>query len=374
MRGGLFRSAHRQDWKQEWFAEIWHRWQFLYHAGAWDGREALRLIRNCLGAFPDAAWHLVSQETVRNRLRDGARSPWTCLGGLFALLLILAVITSGLPATRQLLDLVWQHKCGSTAIRLAASGYRRDRQRTTGRCGAGLGHAQPAIGERCPIQYQPRAIHFAAEDVARVDSAAPLVIATEASLFNVLQVRPILGIMPTEAGVVLDQQTWRALFHGNPNALGWPVQIGKERFRVAAVLPPGFHFLTRAPSVYLVRPMMIDSRVMIVARARPGATKDKIDRELTKIAEGVTYYFFTSQLRLEFRESAMLAPLVAFGAAVIVSMLIALMVCHIRPRHVRFALRAENRKTAIRRAAFFCEQTDAGVGIRVHCGIGVEPI
>src|SRR5579875_474324 len=95
-------AAQREEWRQEWFGEIWHRWQFLRHAGVWNGREALRLFRDTLGAFPDACWHFAAQETVRDRVRACARSPWTCLGILSALLLLVGLLSSGFAATRQL--------------------------------------------------------------------------------------------------------------------------------------------------------------------------------------------------------------------------------------------------------------------------------
>jgi hypothetical protein len=98
----LVPEAQRRDWEREWQAEIWHRWQFLLHAGEWSGREALHLVRNCLGALPDAAWHLTSQETLQNRVRERLRSPWTCVAGLGVLLLVLAFATSWFPATRSL--------------------------------------------------------------------------------------------------------------------------------------------------------------------------------------------------------------------------------------------------------------------------------
>src|SRR4051812_33564847 len=92
----LVPSGQRDGWQQEWSAEIWHRWQFLLHAGEWTASEQARLVRNCCGAFPDAAWHLGAQESVQLRVREAARSPWTCLAGLALAYLLLAVIT-GIP-------------------------------------------------------------------------------------------------------------------------------------------------------------------------------------------------------------------------------------------------------------------------------------
>ncbi len=99
----LVPAAQRQEWKQEWHAEIWHRWQFLIHAGAWSGGEAGGLLRRCAGVWPDAIWHLAGQDAVQTRVREWIRSPWTCLGTLAFFVACIAVFSSGLPATRSML-------------------------------------------------------------------------------------------------------------------------------------------------------------------------------------------------------------------------------------------------------------------------------
>ncbi len=100
----LVPGDQRLGWKQEWRAELWHRWQFLTHAQVWNIRESLLLVRRCMGIFPDALWHFTGQEKVRVRVREAIRSPWTCLGGLGLLLAILACMTSGFSATRNLFE------------------------------------------------------------------------------------------------------------------------------------------------------------------------------------------------------------------------------------------------------------------------------
>jgi hypothetical protein len=94
----LVPQAQRADWKREWSAEFWHRWQFLFHAGLWNKFEAYRLVFSSLGAFPDAAWHFASQEALQNRVREGARSPWTTIALLGFAVVALILFTSGIPA------------------------------------------------------------------------------------------------------------------------------------------------------------------------------------------------------------------------------------------------------------------------------------
>ncbi len=353
----------REDWKQEWLAEIWHRRQFLFHAGVWNRRETLRLIRNCLGAIPDAIWHLAAQETLQSRLRSCARSPWTCLGGLAALLLIVAFVSSGFPATRQLLSLgsasgdgdllfIWLHP--------AIGGADRGLPPDVAPAWALHSHLLKAVA--------PFNISTAKLLSPRV-APSPLVITTEPGLFTLLNAHAAAGTLPQMSGVVLDNQAWVSRFGSNPKVVGTQVRIGREWYRVAAVLPASFHFLTRRPSLYLVQPRMLDPRVMIVARARPGVPAGKIDKELTKIARDACYYFFSSQLRLSFLKSAVLTPLGFFAAAVLVLAVLSFMMCRVRAHHIRSALRPENRQAAARRASFFLGKLTLGLLLVFTAGL-----
>lgn len=344
----LVPRAQREAWTQEWTAEIWHRWQFLWHAGAWGWHEAFRLCRNCMGAFRDAAWHVISQETVRRRIRDWARSPWTCLGGLAALLLVIAMISSGIPATRQLfrfgsqqnsqrLLFIWRHPVIGGGDR----GLPPD--------------VVPAWARHSRLLEGVAGFNISKEQATLpcCTAAKPLVIITDSRLFDTLQVRPFLGSIAKLPGVVLDHRTWASLFHADPKVIGSAIRIGHRSFRVSAVLPASFYFLSRQPAVYLIEPVMADRRVMVVARARQGVTKNMLDRELTRIAEDSCYYFFSSQLRFGFFESILFTPLVSFALAVLVTALLAFSLCSVHLRNLRFALRAENRRAAAHRASFF---------------------
>ncbi len=42
MAARLVPAIQRVEWQREWLAEIWHRWQFLYHAGFWNRPRSVR--------------------------------------------------------------------------------------------------------------------------------------------------------------------------------------------------------------------------------------------------------------------------------------------------------------------------------------------
>lgn len=338
----------RQDWEEEWFAEIWHRWQFLFHAGAWNKREALSLTRNCLGAFPDAAALLILQENVYARLRSLARSPRVCLAALLVPLLGVAVFSSGFPATRQLLISPWQHNVSGLLF------IWRHPVMTGGDRGLPP-DVVPAWASESRLLEGAAGFTISQRSLLAPKSAPfqPLVVISDPRLFQVLKMTPVLGTVPKNSGVILDHRTWVSLYGANAGIIGSRVAIGNALFPIAGVLPASFPVLTRQPTVYLVEPQVPGRRVMVVARARAGASERQIDSELTKIAEDATYYFFRSELRFKFVKGAFLAPLGLFTLAISIATL--LLVAAYRPNPVRAyrAWKTGDRKPMIRRAAFF---------------------
>lgn len=359
----LVPAAQQQEWKREWFGEVWHRWQFLRQVGEWNNGEALRLIRNCLGVFPDAGWHFASQEQVQSRVREWARSPWLCLGILAVLLGAVGAISGTFAATRQVffgpthgqsnLLSIWLHPIvggGDKGLPpdLAPAWAKRSRL------------LQSAAG------FTAR---HAAVSSSRLAATKLLVVTTEPSLFNVFGTQPELGAIPREAGVVLGHRAWVSLFRANPRVIGSEIAVGGEPYRIAAVLPADFQFLSRQPSVYVVQHELGDAQVMVVLRAKPGVTQQELDRELSKIAEDCCYYFYNSQLRLRNLRSALLTPVRFFGIAVLIGALMVAAVSRVRVRNWRAAWTPRNRSAAIRRTGFFAAKTGLALAFVFAAGL-----
>ena len=347
----LVPAAQRQDWQREWRAEIWHRWQFLLHAGEWNGHEARLLIYTCLGSFADAAWHLTSEAALQDRVRERLRSPWTCLAGVALLLLALAVVTSGFPATRSLFAL----RGGATPGRLLFIWVHPN----SGGGDRGVPSDLPrAWSQRSELLESVAGFTIGHHTVSSAGSkpAKLLVITTERNLFQTLGVRPVLGSVPSNAGVVLTDPIWHSLFHRDREAIGAPLRIGGESYRVAAILPANFRFLTREPAIYVAEPLipaLPATRLMVVARVKPGVSVDRLDRELTKIAESAMDYFLKSELRYASLKFTTWTPVFVFAIAAALSALFVAGISKVRPRRLRSAFRSANRKATIRRAAFF---------------------
>ncbi len=339
---------YRHDWKKEWQAEIWHSWQFLAHAHVWTRTEQLRLLRRCLGAVPDAIWHFTGQEAVQSRMGESIRSPWTCLGGLLAGLAVLGLVTSGFPATRNLLQTatdrnserliyIWLHPSvgggdqglpPDVAPAWAASSRLLE------------GIAPFVIKHRELRDWQGR-------------QARPLIIKTQPSLFQVLQTKPMIGQVPLNDGVVLSYRIWKSMFHGDGHVVGRNVRIGGQLYPVAGVMPETFRFLSRQPAVFLVEPVVPDKRVMVAARIRPGVSEKRLDAELTRIAETACYYFFRSQLRYSFPQDAIWTPVRSFFVAGLATALLLLAVSRFSFRRFIASLKRERFTVLTKRALFF---------------------
>lgn len=356
----LVPAAEREEWLREWRAEIWHRWQFLFHTGEWNRREQLLLLRNSLGAFADAAWLMASQDSVRTRISGIARSPFTCLAALTSVLLIIAWLSSGLHATREMLfsqmpskagklTFIWLHRpLGGGDYGLPADvipAWEQSSKLLNGVAGVEVRHDQVSWNG-----------HVLADD--------PLVIAASPALFKVLGVRPESGQFPAEGGVVLDHRAWTAIANRNGHIIGSDVKIGRRAYRIAAVLPASFDFLSHQPTVYIMERLTYIQKAFVVSRVKPGVSDNALRKELSRIAEEVTAYFnLQNQMRFSTWREALLSPLWSFVPATLLASLFAWLTFRTGFKQMKRAFEPENRKPAARRMFFFMAKT----GLALAC-------
>ena len=348
----LLPPIQRREWKDEWKAEIWHRWQFLHHAGEWNRLEAFRLFRRCLGTFPDALLQFVSQDRVQSRFSEVVRSPWSCLGALFGTLLILASFTGGLSATRNLLT----HRLDEVNGRLLFIW----RHPTAGGGDKGLpSDVAPAWARKAKTLEGVSAFALHHQEVRSTSGSQHrvLVAVADPNLFRVLRPKHLLGKLPDTSGVVVNADLWRELFRSGEVLGHAKLQIAGHWYPVDAVLPRGYSFLTRQPVLYLIQPFVPGEQQMLVARAMPGAALERVDRELTSIAEGTCYYFFRGELRFSYLDQAAWIPLQLFGIAVLASALLVLSVTRVPYHQIRVAIRSGSRRSLAARVSFFAGKT-----------------
>lgn len=349
----------RQDWLREWQAEIWHRWQFLFHTGEWRrARERWLLLRSALGAFADAAWLMASQDSVRSRISGIARSPFTCVAALAIVLLVIASLSSGLQATREMLFSQMPSKAGRlTFIWLHPPLGGGDRGLPADVVPA-WEQGSKSLSGVAGVEVRHRSVTWN----GRVLADDPLVVVASPSLFNVLGVKEQTGRFPAESGVVLDHRAWVAITNRRPNVVGSEIKVGSQSYRVAAILPAAFEFLSRQPTVYVMEQLTYEQRAFIVARVKPGVTESHLSKELIRIAEQITaYYNLRGQMRFATWREELLTPLLSFVPVALLASLFAWLAFRASFKQMKRAFEPENRRAAAIRLSFFLSKTGLGL-------------
>ncbi|MGC2659507.1 MAG: hypothetical protein WA324_16240 [Bryobacteraceae bacterium] len=328
-------AAQRDEWRKEWQAEVWHRWRFYVDAGAWNRTEALRLFRNCLGAFVDAACHVAAQEALQHRFQECIRSAWTCLAGVFALLIIVIAASGGLPATRALFTSSGYHDANRLEIVSLRSETGRGERGFHPAIIADWRHENRTLESLAPFRMEKSLI--ATERRGRVLTNG-LAVVTDITLLPMLKVKPTLGSLGT--GAALTDGMWRSVFDGDPHVVGSHLRVDGVAYPIVAVLPRNFRFLTRQDAVYLVQPRILNGRVLIAAYPRAGVTDDKIEKDLESIAQDEDFYLFFSRLRLTRVSETLRTPLWYFCAAASLSAILLTILCRVQFERRRFSYRA----------------------------------
>ena len=162
--------------------------------------------------------------------------------------------------------------------------------------------------------------------------------------------------------MVLDKRALTALGNGAKNVLGAEIKIDGQAYRVTAVLPASFEFLSRQPTVYRMERLSYLQKAFIVARVKPGVSEERLSKELARIAAEVcAYYYLQGQMRFSTWRGALLTPLISFSIATLLASIIAWMAFRPRLRQIRLAFEPENRRTATRRVLFFLSKTGLGL-------------
>ena len=348
-------AGERRDFAYEWQQKLYHRWQFLFHTGLWNAREAFSLMLTATLVVPAAVQHFGAQDAVRTRVSRFVQSPQTCLASLAAILIAIAFFSGGLPATRDLflkqidvdhsrLVYVWSHN-------LRGGG---DKPLPAEVIEAWKTHSK-LISSAAAF----RAVHRDTQ----IDGGAPerrLVVVTEPSFFGVLGTRPIAGRVATDASsIVLSYDAWVQLFHASARVIGSSMAVAGKRYPIGGILPAGFEPLSRQTTLYLVHPHYLEQDAYAVAKANAGVTQRALDKNFTDVAEDVTYYFLQGQLRYGFAQAELWTPVRSFAVAALASALMLLMV--FRVKWTSLWPKPKARRDCLRRSTFFAAKTLLGL-------------
>lgn len=349
----------RTEWKREWLGRIWHRWQFVRHAGGWNKTEQFRLLLTALSSIPDAFWQFASQEDVRRRTSEFVRSPWTCMGLLALTFLLIAFFTKGLPATRQLVKEVFDPASNRIVIMwLQPFG------------GKPRGIPPDVVPDwrkdsRSLEAVASFSVHEAAVRSGGYSMGTLPVISSDQHLFEVLQVRPLLGTVANDSFTAIDYRIWTSKFHGDRKILGTTIFVAGKPHVISAVLRPGFSFLTRKPSIYISGQHGRLDAMMVVGRVRRGTDPSKLEKELARIARDNDYYFFLMdpKLRSATLAGVVFSPVRLFALAFSISLFPMLWFSRVRMRHIKSGWAPANRSASRRRVLFFAAKLSIALAI-----------
>jgi len=130
------------------------------------------------------------------------------------------------------------------------------------------------------------------ERVERIPMAFP-----SNDMYRTLGVRPQLGRLPVSEdgdGVVLiSDQLWRSWFGADSAVIGRSYFVSGEMRQVIGVMPPEFRFPSDATLLWVAGEIRLEQvragqlGVPIIARMKPGVTREQLAEELTRLSKGL---------------------------------------------------------------------------------------
>ena len=113
-------------------------------------------------------------------------------------------------------------------------------------------------------------------------------------IYQTLGLRPQFGRLPVPADedrvVVISDQLWRRWFGGDPDILGKRYFVSGAMREVIGVMPPAFQFPSDTTLLWVandVRPAQVQAGSggpPLIARMKPGVTREQLSDELTRLA------------------------------------------------------------------------------------------
>jgi hypothetical protein len=200
----------RPEWLAEWGGEAAHVRRSCKRP---------RLTVFCLGAFPDALWHLRNGQSARGILC--IESPVRCLLFLTALATAAAYLVARSPAMND---------------------SRPEPYRDAERLAMVSRHFQnaPRLADIPVAEYRARAdrTNGPFDEVSFYVVRAPLVRSRRFALAiaspNLFR---LLGVPVSASGLILTRSAWRRYFDSDPGIVGQTIQINGKPARIAAIIP-----------------------------------------------------------------------------------------------------------------------------------------
>jgi len=114
-------------------------------------------------------------------------------------------------------------------------------------------------------------------------------------MYGTLGVRPLFGRLPvTEDGdkvVLISHQLWKGWFGGDSAVVGKSYYISGETRQIVGVMPPDFRFPSDATMLWVASDIRLEQvrpgqgGMPMVARMKPGVTREQLAAELTRLSK-----------------------------------------------------------------------------------------
>ena len=250
----LVPTVHREEWRREWFAELWHvRHSYVSVEDTFSWESQREITAFCLGAFPDALClrsQPVKGNTAPVHVHGSAAQTLLCLSAVLALCFVISRLLPGVQAENEAAR--YQIRADVLVVsEAAASG-------NTPSISAALYQTWKATRQRF---FQELAFYRITRENAY---AGPVLFSLNVahSTENLFQ---LLGLPihyadhsddpeRSMAAIILSHDTWMRSFAGDPHIAGHVLRIGHTRVRIAGVAPAGGWQLPGAPDAWLLEP------------------------------------------------------------------------------------------------------------------------
>lgn len=314
--GYLVPSAWRPAWRAEWEAEVAHRLERSRRWGKLRGRNRMRILKEILGAFPDAV--TLRREFIGDfgrNVKFGARglrrnpgfsivAVLTLALGLGSSMAIFSVLNSVVlkplpyPAADRVIA-IWAYLPNFIAAENQDS------------FPLSLFHLKylfrPARRIQSVSAIKGKSFNFSGSDIPeRLEG-----VQVNSSFFDVMGVQPALGRAFTAQEdrpgsnhvVILGHSLWKRDFAGDPAVIGRFIPLNGLKYEVVGIMPPGFDFphgggltpwvpLPRSTQIWT--PIAIPperlaagrgpSEYVLLARLKPGVNLEMAQAQLDAIS------------------------------------------------------------------------------------------
>jgi hypothetical protein len=248
----LVPAFQREDWRREWFAELWHvrrSYMGIDDTLSWEAHREITGF--CLGAFPDAL--CLRNQSARSssahvHVHTSAAQTLLWLSAALALCFVISRLLPGVDAENEATR--YQIKPGVLLVNEAAADF-------------GSPSISAALYQNWKISpqrfFSELAFYRVAREKADADPrSSPWNVAhSSANLFSLLGL-PIRFAdqrdteESTLPSLVLSHDLWMRSFAGDPRIAGRTFRIGSTKVRIAGVAPAGSWQLRGAPDAWVL--------------------------------------------------------------------------------------------------------------------------